>query len=409
MQKEYISIFIFLLGATCALVINIFLLFINPEVLGEFNKTYAFFIIFSHFFLFSINENLVRNITILKKQDEKEYYSNIFLITCFAVLIQILMFIFLKKFFYNYIYKYNLEKIIDTIQIAIPLFIINKIFFSFLNGKKKFFLYFILGSMRPFLILVICIILYEQNLINKHIGYSFIITEILLILINFLYLKKFFKNISIKYNYKKIIKIINFCILSWPHSFLSYSFLRIDILCISFFFNNYLIGIYSFAAMFIEGLYQLCTVARDRANPEIAERIYNKKFKIKYFKKNIYTNIFLVFISFISIKFIVLNLLAKASPENLESIKQIDVIFSILCFGLFFYSGLIVFENIFIMANKPKLQSYFIIFANILNIILTIIFINLFGMLGAAYATSFTFVMLTIILNLYARKIQYNK
>jgi O-antigen/teichoic acid export membrane protein len=117
----------------------------------------------------------------------------------------------------------------------------------------------------------------------------------------------------------------------------------------------------------------------------------------------------LVLISFISIKFIVLNLLAKISPENLESIQQIDIIFSILCYGLFFYSGWIVFENIFIMANKPKLQSYFIIFANILNILLTIIFINLFGILGAAYATSFTFVMLTIILNLYARKIQYNK
>lgn len=411
LEQEYLSILIFLLGATCALIINIFLLFINPEVLGEFNKTYAFFIIFSHFFLFSINENLVRNVPILIKQDEKEYYSNIFLITCFALLFQILIFFFLKKFFYNYIYKYNFEKIIDTIQIAIPLFIINKIFFSFLNAKKKFFLFFIFGSMRPFLILVTCIIfyLYEKNLINKNIGHSFIITEILLILINFLYLKKFIKNISIRCDYKKIISIGNFCILSWPHSFLSYSFLRIDILCISFFFNNYSIGIYSFASMFIEGLYQLCTVIRDRANPEIAKKIYDNEFKINYFKKSIFTNILLILISFIFIKFIFFYLLSKIFLDNSESIKQIEIIFSILWYGLFFYSSMIVFENIFIMANKPKSQSYYIIFANILNISLNIIFIKLFGLIGAAYATSITFAILTIILYFYARKTENHK
>jgi len=57
------------------------------------------------------------------------------------------------------------------------------------------------------------------------------------------------------------------------------------------------------------------------------------------------------------------------------------------------------------MNNKPIYQSNFIILGNILNIILNITLIKIFGVYGAAIATSISYLILSLIIITYSFKI----
>ena len=392
-SPDYIFFFI---GASFALLANLFLGYNNLEDLGLFNKSYAIFIIFGHFFLFSIHENLVKNLII--EENRIKYLSSIFFVLFCTIIFSILIFYIINFF--------NIGKKLFTginfllFSISIPIFIFNKVLFAILNADKKFHLYFFLNNLRPVLIFVFLIILYtnEINITNV-----FFIGEIILLLINLIFYKRF--NIIVKTNmidFLLVKKISIFNLLSLPHSLLSYSFLRIDIIVLSLFVDLKTLGFYSFSSMIIEGIYQLLSMMRDRVNPELSKSLAIKTYKIKsYFKKILFNVLMFIFI-FLIIYFVFFPLFSYFANKNFLLSKNI---FCIISIGLFIFSLSSVMEHIFLMNNKPIYQSAYIIFGNLLNIILNIILIKMYGVYGAAIATSISYSLLSLIIFYYSFKI----
>jgi len=386
----------FFFGSFFALLANLFLGYNSLEELGLFNKTYAFFIIFGQFFLFSIHENIIKNLNI--KNNRKKYLSTVFCLLFVSSCICLIFFYIIDRFS---LFK-DLFNRIDffLFSLSIPLFTLNKTFFAILNSDKKFSLYFFLNNLRPVLIFFILIFLY-LNQIN--ISKVFFICEALLLFLNILIYRKYEIDISLKYiNRNQFNKIFNFSFLSLPHSFLSYSFIRIDIVVLSFFVDLYTLGFYSFATMLIEGIYQLLTMMRDRVNPELSKLLNKNIFDISFYYKNILFNVVIFILISIFIIFVFFPLFSYYSNTNFDLSKNIFIIIS---FGLFAFSFCSVFEHIFIMNNQPLHQSIYIIIGNLINIILNILLIKIYGVYGAAIATSLTFSILFVIIYIYLKKI----
>ena len=397
-KEDLKNLIIFFVGAASALIINIFLILVDPFLLGKFNKIYAFYIVLSQFFLFSLNDNLVRNIPIISSEKKSSYFSAVILTLIIILVLQFFFFFIIRLTLNEYLNKKNLLDVLNILNITLPFFIINKVFFGYLNGLKKMRTYFILNTLRPILILMSLICFYFSGILSKFIGYSFFITEIIILLTNITIIWLSKPLIDFVVNKKEILKIFKFCLLSWPHSFLSYSYIRIDILCLSFFVSNEKIGIYSFAAMLIEGIYQLGTVMRDKVNPLISDKIKKNTFKINLFFKSIIINLISFTIIFLIIYFLIFPIM-----NNFFQMSEISLIFLIIFTGLFFYFSMIIFENIFLMANNPFLQSIFVIFINTINLIMNLILIDKFSIYGAAYATCITFLVMTIIIGFYVK------
>ncbi len=383
----------FLVGAFFALSANLFLGYSNLEDLGLFNKSFAIFIIFGQLFLFSIHDNLVKNL-ILEKNRIK-YLSSIFFILFCSIIFSIFFFFIIDFFDIGENLFAGVNFLIFSI--SIPIFIFNKVLFAVLNADKKFHLYFFLNNLRPILIFVILIILY-LNKIN--ITIVFFICEIIILLINLVFYKKF--NILIKINmidFLLVKKIVIFNFLSLPHSLLSYSFLRIDIIVLSFFVDLKTLGFYSFSAMIIEGIYQLLTMMRDRVNPELSNSLTIKTYRIRSYLKKILLNVLIFVFIFTIVYFVFFPLFSYFSNKDFLLSKNI---FCIISIGLFIFSFSSVMEHIFLMNNKPVYQSAYIIFGNLLNITLNIILINIFGVYGAAIATSISYTLLSFVIFYYS-------
>jgi O-antigen/teichoic acid export membrane protein len=387
---DYIFFFV---GAFFALSANLFLAYNNLEDLGLFNKSFAIFIIFGQLFLFSIHDNLVKNL-ILEKNRVK-YLSSIFFVLFCSIIFCIFFFIVIDFFDVGKNLFVGINFIIFSI--SIPFFIFNKVLFAILNADKKFHLYFFLNNLRPILIFVILIILY-LNKIN--ITIVFFICEIIILFINLFFYKKF--NILIKINmidFFLVKKIVIFNFLSLPHSLLSYSFLRIDVIVLSFFVDLKTLGFYSFSAMIIEGIYQLLTMMRDRVNPELSKSLTIKTYKISSYLKKILLNVLMFVSIFIIVYYIFFPLFSYFSNKDFLLSRNIFFIISI---GLFIFSLSSVIEHIFLMNNKPLYQSTYIIFGNLLNITLNIVLINIFGVYGAAAATCISYALLSFIILYYS-------
>ena len=167
---------------------------------------------------------------------------------------------------------------------------------------------------------------------------------------------------------------------------------RVDIIMIGIFMSDEKVGIYSFAALFAEGFYQLLIVLQNILNPIIARNFSESKLDEIYKKfKNIKQKTYkaLIFICIFSVIFypLVLNIIT-----NKNEFADSYIPFSILVIGITIASGYIPFYNIFSMSDMPRLQSIFMLFIFLTNVIANLIFIPIFGIYGAALGTGTSFI-----------------
>ena len=152
------------------------------------------------------------------------------------------------------------------------------------------------------------------------------------------------------------------------------------------------VGIYSFAALFAEGFYQLLIVLQNILNPIMAREFSETKLnhfskKLEKIKHKTYKG--LIFICIISIILypLVLNIFT-----NKNEFAESYIPFSILILGITIASGYIPFYNIFSMSDMPRLQSIFMLLIFLTNVLFNSIFIPMMGIYGAALGTGISFI-----------------
>lgn len=125
----------------------------------------------------------------------------------------------------------------------------------------------------------------------------------------------------------------------------------------------------------------------------------NKEWISKNYKKVMYIlfgmNLFIVGFILIFGKFIILKVFGK---EYIDSIK----IFKVLCIGYFFTGTFRVLgTNILFTLGKPKFNIYSSVIACVSNIILNYFLIQMYGSIGAAYATVIVFIIWSLSVNIF--------
>ncbi len=387
----YLSFIIFILSGVS---INFFILFnFGVDDLGIFIQIYTFYLIISQLAVFGIHDSAQRNVANNINDSFLKIHIKFsaFLISILFGLIGFLLLMFFSKFIGNILSSPNVGLGLKLASPGILFFAINKVILGLLNGERKIKLFSISQSMRSIFLFIFITILSINGEVYK-LSLSFTFTEILLLL--FLLLSSNLKLFG-KLELSKIKFWIKFHFFyglkSLPNSFLYESFLKIDVLMLSIFLSDYKVGIYSFAAMFFEGLYQIPTLLRTNSNPVLVSIL--KKYKRIRFDKFILN---LILLSFFVTAFgiiIIIFLYPHLNPLFPDNIVQKSYyILIILCIGLFIYSCLIPLDFIFIQAGMPGVQSVFILVNVVLNIILNLVFIEYFGIYGAAIATTISLI-----------------
>lgn len=284
-------------------------------------------------------------------------------------------------------------------------FSLNKLLLSCLNGLRMMRAFATVSGLRYILIISFVCYVSVSGMSSELLPASFLFSEIILFPIQIFILRK--KLLSIRFKVEKY-WIKKHSIFGFK-AFLSGVFIelnsRVDVLMLGIFSSDSVVGLYSFAAMLAEGFYQLLIVVRNNINPVmgkliLANRIEEFKRIVVKTRSIVYPVMFLIGSLTIALYLPMLNFL----PNGDEFSDSLPVL-TILLLGLVLISGFVPFDAILTQSGFPATQTFINAFGLIINILLNIFLIPLYGPIGAALATSASLVLTIIYLN----KIVYNK
>ena len=269
-------IFLAISGITINIVISIFY---SPETLGVFNQVLAGYIVFSMLGSGGINYSVLRAIqsNIKDTNEVKSVISGSIIPTIFASSIITLIYCLIIE---------PTTVLLDSKSVGIGMkyiipgiffFSINKVLiYGIINGFNRMKSFSIYQSLRYILILtslVLCVIYKIQgNKITLIFSASELILFIILLADISLYISWWDKNLLNKW-VKKHLKYGIKCLIGGMLIELN---TRVDIIMIGIFMSDEKVGIYSFAALFAEGFYQLLIVLQNILNPIMARNFQNQ-------------------------------------------------------------------------------------------------------------------------------------
>lgn len=390
---NYLSILI--LGIS-GIGINLFIgIKYDSEVLGSFNQVLASYIVFSMIGSGGINFSTLKFVA--ENNSKPQVINEIIMGAMIPTVI--------LSFFCSLLYKLSIpffSTILKSDLVAIGMryiipglffFCINKVLLSgFVNGQERMKYLAFYQSLRYIFLFSFLTFLISISINGALLPIIFSLTESLLFLIllidlnnhaSLLKAQKYFKwiKIHLQYGFK--------CIVSGIFIELN---TKVDVLMIGFFLSDEFVGIYSFAALFSEGFYQIIIILQNFYNPLFARLVSNKKLRtLKKItnegqKKIIPITFFLGIIIIIFFRWLInQNIFDDKYNESLLP-------FIILIFGILFSSGYIPFLNVLSMSNMPFWNSILIFFTVLINIIFNYLLIPIFGIKGAAMATSLSLI-----------------
>ena len=182
------------------------------------------------------------------------------------------------------------------------------------------------------------------------------------------------------------------------NGFLAESYIRVDIIMLGIFVSDKDVGIYSFAALFIEGLYQIPAVVRTIANPVLVRLLMGvDKAEVRRFCRRTAGLSLGIFVLAAAAVLFVYPYLAPYFPDGLVTTGY--PVLLILVAGLVIYSPFIPLDHSLLQAGFPGRQSLLMTFNVVANVALNLALIPLFGITGAAVATAVAFAVSTLAVN----------
>ena len=371
--------------------------FYSIEILGIFNQLYSLYILFSQLSVFGIHFSMLKNISHYYDESKTKQliFSSGIYIVCFTSLLTILLCYFSSKLWIIYFHSSGVKEGLIYILPALVFFSLNKTYLAFYNACRRMKAYAFLQAIRYLLLLLFLGILIAFSFDGNKIVIIFALSEFSLSLILFCYTFKYIHfSFSIK-NFFWIRKHLSFGSKAVIGNTLADANTRVDVLALGIFTGDKVVGIYSFAAMLWDGYNQLSILVRTNVNPILTRyRFYKKlhEFREAITKGKKLAYKFLIPTGILAIILYPLILYGFQFKAEFTELFHGWAVFAILISGSMISAGYLPFQMILTQIGHPGHQTLFLFFFFITNVILNIIMIPIWGMYGAAIATSLSFV-----------------
>jgi len=366
----------------------------GSEYLGIFSQFYAIFVVAGQFFVFGIHDSVLKHSAEYyfdKIESDRLAFIALALGSIGAVIgfwLVLLGANFIAEKFYSQKVQFGLIWMAP----GIFLFVLNKVLLGLLCGRQKFKQFSIAQALRSVSLALLVSMVIILDISAGYLGACFTFSELMVLFLQMKFVFSIWQSgrnlIKSKLDFKFWAKShLTFGALSMPHGFLSESFIRVDILVLAFFIDDAAIGVYSFAAFFVEGIYQISILFRNITNPRLVRLIGNKD-RIGLWKQAKKSSGLSILITILLSIFTLGGFLIIGEFIDIKEIETIKLLMYIIFPGLIIYSLFVPFDYALLQGGKPSIQSAYMLTITLLNVSLNILLIPLFGYIGAAIGTA---------------------
>lgn len=372
----------------------------DADALGVFNQVYALFVVYSQVAGLGIQYSVLRNST--KYASDPDPLSKCVWSSCLSSVLctvpAVLVLYFSSDIIGLVFDSQPLAASVPVIVPAIVLFCLNKNFINVLNGLQHYELYAAAQSTRFCVLVVYVFFMSLLRLDPVVLPFAFLVSESVL----FLFLQ-FFMNRLVPFGFASF---------SWAwvkdhlafgaKGFMTGVFLeinvRVDVLMLGLFCSDYLVGIYSLASMFFEGINSVTAVIRTITNPKIVHMAADSNGDEvgALFRKSGGLSLLASGVLIAAVLFCFKNF-GGIFVGIEQLVPAYDVLF-ILCCGAFIYSAFSPFVMVFTQVGRPDIQTFYFFLVTMTNIVFNLLLIPFYDIYGAAIATSMSFSLCGILL-----------
>ena len=306
-----------------------------------------------------------------------------------------------------------MERIFDSANMAtsillaapgLALFSINKYLLATLNALSRLRLYAAAQALRPLGLLGGVALCYGFGRPAHEFGAVFTFAEAIVFIAAFPFVARAARGHGRVRTREWLRRHLVFGVSAFPSNLLIELNSRLDILVLGLFLSDRLVGIYSFAAVLAEGIYQLPMVVRTVLNARLVTLLAKgDKATLRELVGAVSrrTAAAMVGVAIVTMAAypIAIDVL-RLSPDLHEG----WIVLAILLAGIVLGSGYVPFGNILMQGGMPARHSMATTWVIVGNILLTFALVPLFGLVGAAVAMAATFASPPLVVRFVTRR-----
>ncbi len=391
----------FALMAGTGVVLNFFIVTVmGVEALGVFNQTYAIFVVVGQLATVGIHDSAQKHVA------EHHESAPVLLSTIAMGAVQAAAFfgcasavvLYLAADWIGFAFESAaVGKSIAFIAPGVGLFALNKTLIGILNGQRRMRDYALAQSLRVLVILLFCISVGIAGADAAYLGLGFTVAEAVLLPLLIVFVRPRWRQMDTE-TFAWVVRHVRFGFKALTNGILAEAYIRIDVIMLGLFLDDVQVGIYSFAALFVEGLYQVPAVVRTVANPVLVGLIKAQDMIATVrFTRRVFVSSVAIYALAAGTCLLIFPMLAPYFPDGLIA-DAYPLLFPLLG-GLLLYAGFVPLDYVLLQAGMPGRQSILMAFNVSINIVLNAILIPMFGLWGAAVATGMSFALVTVTLN----------
>ncbi len=395
-----VLILIFLIGVSIIIARTL-----GPEGKGIYSLVILFSLILVMFANFGITEASIFYIGKRKFSREGIFGHNIiftFFISIFTILIGLAIVFFFSHKLFPGVERGHLFLGLSLIPLVI--------FFNFIShvllGLQKIKEYNIIRFLQAFFLLILVGIL----LLGFHLGiraaifaqiFAYLFTGTIL----FFFAKKEVRGITLKFNIQYFKNAFSYGLKSHLGSIFSFLQYRFNIFLVNIFINPIAAGFYSVAVELAEGTWLIFQSTAIPLFPKLASEKNSKA--LKEFTPLVCRNVLFITLLVAILLFVLSHWIITFfySTNFLESILPLRI----LLIGAVSISGWRILTNDLYARGKPMVNTWIAGISATLNIILSILLIQKWGISGAAFATAISYTIAFLLILMIYNKISGNK
>lgn len=398
----------FFVLAISGIVINISVTaFRDAAALGVFNLAYAVYIVISQFAVWGIHYSVLRHAAYYKESPSERGRM---LLT--AAILALLLGLVAAAI--TAIAEPLWVRLFDSVQtgaairhaaVGLLLFPLNKVLLAYLNGLRAMKAFSILQGLRYFIVMVSVSAVAASSLAIELSALGFFIAECITTLAACLYII-----------HQRLAVSPRFC-RGWmrKHFFFGSKGLlggmfaevnsRIDVLLIGFFLTDRATGIYSFAAMLVDGLYHVLAMIRINFNPLLVTVIrdgnWEQARRLRIQSQKYMLPSVLVLSAVLVVSYYIFAIWLVPGKGLIEGVPSLLILLT----GLNIISIFIPFDNLMVVSGHPGYQAAQQFATVTANIVAAAALLPLIGIEGAAVGTAVSYVTGITLLIVFARRL----
>ncbi len=378
----------------------------DDATLGVFNQALAAYIFFSQIAVGGINLSVLRSVA--EHQGDRQKITSIVIGSLAPTLVlasvTTLAFYFARSPIAALLESDGVATGIAAAAPGLFFFALNKVLLAVVNGVQRMRAYAIYQALRYALILGGLLVAMGVDLDGNELAFVFTFAECILFVVLAIEVGR---QLSFPFDRSWT---------QWTGVHLSYGIrsvlsgvmlelnARVDILMIGYFMSDAAVGIYTFAAMIAEGVYQLLVVLQSVYNPILARQLAQRAFDelhamVAKGRRYTYLGMAAVGIVAVLVYPTALGVLVD-KPEFLASAGP----FAFLMAGIVLASGYIPFGQTLLMGGHPGWHTGLMAVTVLTNVIGNAILIPIYGLNGAAVATAIATVVSVFVLKAFVKR-----